>query len=134
MLLHLLIASLTAARRLPPPGSDTASWPPVRAPIPPKTACRSAAWHGRVSAGITVGDGVASSIVVVGVALIQGTRSPGSPSVPAARCAPAAQPDSIRARTARTTERARICRFNGGKRQELPVCLACLRPANDRAG
>src|SRR6266516_3735018 len=29
---------------------EAPSWPPVRAPIPPKTACRSAAWHGRVPA------------------------------------------------------------------------------------
>src|SRR5437773_6030851 len=104
---------------------EAASWPPVRAPIPPKTACRSAAWQARVPAGITVGDGVASGMAV-GVALIQGTGAVGSFFMPAARCEPAAQPHRVMARTARSRERARIYRYNGSTRQELPKCLAAL--------
>src|SRR5437660_12315211 len=84
-----------------PNRTDAASCPPVRALIPPKTACRSAAWHARVPAGITVGDGVGSSIVV-GVALIHGIGSVASCFVPAASREPAAQPHRAMARIAGT--------------------------------
>src|SRR5256886_8010732 len=91
---------------------EAPSWPPVRAPIPPKTACRSAAWHGRVPAGIGVGDGVGSSIVV-GVALIQGTGAGRSFLGPAVSCEPAAPTHRVTPRTAMSSERARIRPYNG---------------------
>src|SRR5256886_17209211 len=90
---------------------EAPSWPPVRAPIPPKTACRSAAWHGRVPAGIGVGDGVGSSIVVGG-ALIQGTGAGRSFLGPAVSCEPAAPPPRATPRTAIRTERAAACPYD----------------------